>query len=76
MAGFEIFPVWAEHGDLKPLIKALRSDEPMPRQTRDGLAHFLSQIISFKLGREASWVSLTTCHPNRVQATWWTSLFS
>src|SRR5438067_13370141 len=57
MTEFKIFPVWdsaiyaAEHGDLKPLIKALRSDAAMPQQVRDELAHFLNQIISFKLRR-------------------------
>ena len=35
----------------KPLIKALRSDDAMPQQVRDDLAHFLNQIISFKLRR-------------------------
>jgi hypothetical protein len=41
MTEFKIFPVWnsaiyaAEHEDLKPLTKALRSDDAMPQQVRD-----------------------------------------
>jgi hypothetical protein len=52
MTEFKIFAVWnsaiyaAEHGELKPLLKALRSDDAMPRQVRDDLAHFLKSLVS------------------------------
>jgi len=40
----------AEHGDLEPLIKALRSDKPITQEARQALAHLFTQIkkITFR----------------------------
>jgi hypothetical protein len=52
MTQFKIFAVWdsaiyaAEHGDLKPLIKALLLDDAIPQQVREDLAHFLTSLVS------------------------------
>jgi hypothetical protein len=53
------FALWAkeieaaEHGDLEPLIKALRSDKPIPQEAREALAHLFSQISKIKFRRLA-----------------------
>jgi hypothetical protein len=51
------FALWAKeieaaaHGDLEPLIKALRSDKPIPQEARKALAHLFSQVSKIKFRR-------------------------
>jgi hypothetical protein len=51
------FALWAkeieaaERGDLEPLIKALRSDKPIPQEARKALAHLFSQVSKIKFRR-------------------------
>ena len=51
------FALWAKEieaaarGDLEPLIKALRSDKPMPQEARKALAHLFSQVSKIKFRR-------------------------